>query len=111
MEILGVDRGWVGNECGPDRRVGHGYDRKAAFTSKNSMDMYFSLGWAHVSYMNLQRRWMESVVVRPGRPPKWVVGSILWVSARWAISSATQEERILAIVSSSAMGRYAFVSM
>ena len=21
-----MDRGWVGNECGPDRRVGHGYD-------------------------------------------------------------------------------------
>ena len=27
MEILGMDRGWVGNECGPDRRIGHGYDR------------------------------------------------------------------------------------
>ena len=27
MEILGVDRGWVGNECGPDWRIGHGYDR------------------------------------------------------------------------------------
>ena len=26
MEILGMDRGWVGNECGPDRRIGHGYD-------------------------------------------------------------------------------------
>ena len=25
-EILGVDRGWVGNECGPDQRIGHGYD-------------------------------------------------------------------------------------
>ena len=27
MEILGIDRGWVGNECGPDRRIRHGYDR------------------------------------------------------------------------------------
>ena len=27
MEILGIDWGWVGNECGPDRRIGHGYDR------------------------------------------------------------------------------------
>ena len=27
MEILGIDRGWVGNECGPDQRIGHGYDR------------------------------------------------------------------------------------
>ena len=26
MEILGMDRGWVGNECGLDRRIGHGYD-------------------------------------------------------------------------------------
>ena len=26
MEILGMDRGWVGNECGPDWRIGHGYD-------------------------------------------------------------------------------------
>ena len=27
MEILGMDRGWVGNGCGPNRRIGHGYDR------------------------------------------------------------------------------------
>ena len=26
MEILGTDRGWVGNECGPGQRIGHGYD-------------------------------------------------------------------------------------
>ena len=26
MEILGMDRGWVRNECGPDWRIGHGYD-------------------------------------------------------------------------------------
>ena len=26
MEILGMDWGWVGNECRPDQRVGHGYD-------------------------------------------------------------------------------------
>ena len=26
MEILGIDRGWVGNECGLDQRIGHGYD-------------------------------------------------------------------------------------
>ena len=26
MEILGIGRGWVGNECGTDRRFGHGYD-------------------------------------------------------------------------------------
>ena len=28
MEILGIDRGWVGNECGLDQRIGHGYDRQ-----------------------------------------------------------------------------------
>ena len=27
MEILGIGRGWVGNECGTERRFGHGYDR------------------------------------------------------------------------------------
>ena len=27
MEILGIDWGWVGNECRPDQRIGHGYDR------------------------------------------------------------------------------------
>ena len=26
MEILGMDQGWVGNECGPDWRIRHGYD-------------------------------------------------------------------------------------
>ena len=26
MEILGMDQGWVGNECRPDRRIWHGYD-------------------------------------------------------------------------------------
>ena len=26
MEILSIDQGWVGNECGPGRRIGHGYD-------------------------------------------------------------------------------------
>ena len=26
MEILGMDQGWVGNECGLDQRIGHGYD-------------------------------------------------------------------------------------
>ena len=26
MEILGIDRGWVGNEYGLDWRIGHGYD-------------------------------------------------------------------------------------
>ena len=26
MEVLGMDRGWVGNGCGPNRRIGHGYD-------------------------------------------------------------------------------------
>ena len=25
-EVLGMDRGWVGNGCGPNRRIGHGYD-------------------------------------------------------------------------------------
>ena len=27
MEILSIDRGWVRNECGLDRRIRHGYDR------------------------------------------------------------------------------------
>ena len=26
MEILGMGQGWVRNKCGPDRRIGHGYD-------------------------------------------------------------------------------------
>ena len=29
MEILSLDRGWVRNEGGPDRRIGHGYDKQA----------------------------------------------------------------------------------
>ena len=32
MEILSIDRGWVGNECGPDRRIGHGYDMNSSCT-------------------------------------------------------------------------------
>ena len=23
-----MDQGWVGNECGQDQRIGHGYDTK-----------------------------------------------------------------------------------
>ena len=26
MEILSMDQGWVRNQCGLDRRIGHGYD-------------------------------------------------------------------------------------
>ena len=26
MEVPGMDRGCVGNGCGPNRRIGHGYD-------------------------------------------------------------------------------------
>ena len=26
-----MDRGWVGNGCGPNRRIGHGYDRRAGW--------------------------------------------------------------------------------
>ena len=28
MEVLGMDQGWVGNRCGPNLRIGHGYDRE-----------------------------------------------------------------------------------
>ena len=26
VEVLGMDRGWVGNGCGPNQRIRHGYD-------------------------------------------------------------------------------------
>ena len=26
MGVLGLDRGWIGNEGRPDQRFGHGYD-------------------------------------------------------------------------------------
>ena len=43
MEILGIDRGWVGNECGPDRRVGHGYDRIYINLLSHRVTMKYSL--------------------------------------------------------------------
>ena len=38
MEILGMNWGWVGNECGIDRRIGHGYDKPL----NQSKDLYLS---------------------------------------------------------------------
>ena len=26
VKVLGMHRGWVGNGCGPNRRIGHGYN-------------------------------------------------------------------------------------
>ena len=43
---------------------------KAALTLRNSIDTYFSFGWAHALWVNFMRRWSESTVVRPGLPPK-----------------------------------------
>ena len=57
--------------------------------------------------MNFIIRWSESVVERPGRPPKWVAGSRLYLFAIQAMSSAMQAERILDMVSSNAIGQYA----
>ena len=26
QSLIGMGRGWVGNKCGPDQRIRHGYD-------------------------------------------------------------------------------------
>ena len=44
-------------------------------------------------------------MAQPGSPPKWVVGSKLCLFAIQAMSSAMQVERILDMVSSSAIGQ------
>ena len=80
---------------------------KAAFMLRNSIDMYFSFGWAHASWVNFVRRWRESTVVCPGLPPKCVLGKRAWRSEMNIRSSAMHDERILVIVSRSAIGRYA----
>jgi hypothetical protein len=80
---------------------------KAAFTSRNSIETYFSFGWAHASWVNFVRRWRESTVVHPGLPPKCEFGKRAWCSAINVRSSATHDDRILAIVSKSVIGRYA----
>lgn len=43
----------------------------------------------------------------PGLPPKWVGGRRLCCSAMYIMSSAMQDERILAIVFSKVMSLYA----
>ena len=43
MEILGIGRGWVGNECGTDRSFGHGYDSSALDTAK----LFLANVWKH----------------------------------------------------------------
>ena len=77
---------------------------KAVLTSKNRMDTWWSVGCAHVSWMNFVIKWSESVVAHPGRPLKWVEGSRLCLFAIQDRSSVTQVERILDMVSSRAIG-------
>ena len=47
----------------------------------------------------------ESVVDRPGHPPKWLAGRRWCVSERCTMSSNTIDERVLAIVLLRVMGR------
>ena len=37
MEIFGMNWGWVGNKCGLDQRIGHGYDNEVQTTGANNM--------------------------------------------------------------------------
>ena len=34
-----MDRGWVGNGCGPNRRIGHGYDTDVLLLLESSSSM------------------------------------------------------------------------
>ena len=65
-----MDRGWVGNECrpdrrignecGPDRRIGHGYDKKAyggGMVMKGDM-------WDNIVTMKGRRYAMESELTK-----------------------------------------------
>lgn len=60
------------------------------------------------SVMNLVSRWSESVVDLPGLPPKCIGGRRLCCSAMYVRSSATHEDRSLAMVSRRVMGLYTF---
>ena len=82
----------------------------AALTLRKSIETYLSWGCAHASCVNFVSRWSKSIVVWPGRPPKCVLGRRLWCSAIYVRLSAMHDERILAIVSSSTIGRYTFSS-
>ena len=51
MEILSMDRGWVGNECGPDWRIGNGYDSFPYQLLIGSL-LYIMLGtWLDIAYV------------------------------------------------------------
>jgi len=80
---------------------------KVALTSRNRTETKLSLD-AHASVTNLVSRCSESVVERPGLPPKCVDGRRLFCSAIYVRSSATHNDRILAMVSRSVIGLYAF---
>ena len=56
MEILGVDRGWVRNKCGPDRRVGHGYDITLPWPgilSFHFLELFVALLWLYMCALDL----------------------------------------------------------
>ena len=56
MEVLGMDRGWVGNVCGPNRRIGHGYD-------SSELERYLCTDVEHVT--NPVAWWYEWHAVYP----------------------------------------------
>ena len=37
-----MDRGWVGNGCGPNRRIGHGYDTSRPYDHEINLDNSFT---------------------------------------------------------------------
>ena len=80
---------------------------KTAFMLRNSIDTYFSFGWAHALWVNFVRRWRESTVVHLGLLPKCVLDKRAWCSEMHVRSSAMHDERILVIVSRSGIGQYA----
>ena len=69
MEILSMDWGWVGNECGPDRRIGHGYDT-----------MSFQYIRAQVPARELQSSSLGFPHSQPVRSPPQLIASALGAS-------------------------------
>ena len=78
---------------------------KAPSTSRNRTDTTFFL--CHMALTVSVRRWRESVVVLPRRPPKCVAGRRPCISTMWENSSVTMEVASLASELRSAMGLYA----
>lgn len=74
--------------------------------SRNSIDATFLLRHAFLTVVS--NRCSESVVVWPGRPLKWVLGSSSCFSIRFDTCSAMIAVSSLHVVLINAMGQYAF---